>query len=189
MSSLLPQSCRVRTGKKKERLDVTKPPYNAVGNGAVMDTRALQQAIDDCGEGQAVYLPAGVYLTGALRLHSDMELYLEENAVLQGTDRVEDYLPRIWSRFEGTELECYSSLLNLGELDHDGGYRCQNVVIRGKGTIASGGRILAERVIASERERLKDYLASLGEKIKECEKPETIPGRVRPRLILSLIHI
>ena len=183
MSSLLPQSCRVRTGKKKERLDVTKPPYNAVGNGAVMDTRALQQAIDDCGEGQAVYLPAGVYLTGALRLHSDMELYLEENAVLQGTDRVEDYLPRIWSRFEGTELECYSSLLNLGELDHDGGYRCQNVVIRGKGTIASGGRILAERVIASERERLKDYLASLGEKIKECENPETIPGRVRPRLI------
>ena len=103
--------------------------------------------------------------------------------MLQGTDRVEDYLPRIWSRFEGTELECYSSLLNLGELDHDGGYRCQNVVIRGKGTIASGGRILAERVIASERERLKDYLASLGEKIKECEKPETIPGRVRPRLI------
>ena len=99
LSYLLPQSCRVRTGKKKERLDVTKPPYNAVGNGAVMDTRALQQAIDDCGEGQAVYLPAGVYLTGALRLHSDMELYLEENAVLQGTDRVEDYLPRIWSRF------------------------------------------------------------------------------------------
>ena len=32
-----------------------------------------------------------------------------------------------------------------------------------KGTIASGGRVLAERIIASETENLKDYLASLGE--------------------------
>ncbi|RHP33979.1 glycoside hydrolase family 28 protein [Lachnotalea sp. AF33-28] len=179
------ESCclELKTEMKKDLLDVTQAPYCAAGDGKTMDTQALQRAIDDCRADQAVYLPAGVYLTGALRLHSDMELYLEEGALLQGTDRVEDYLPRIWSRFEGTELECYSSLLNLGELDREGGYNCRNVVIRGKGTIASGGRTLAESVIASETERLKDYLASLGDKIHECEKPETIPGRVRPRLI------
>lgn len=173
----------LRTGAAKRRLDVTKAPYNALGDGRTMNTRALQQAIDDCGEEEAVYLPPGVFLTGALHLHSNMELYLEEGAVLQGTDIVEDYLPRIKSRFEGIENESYSSLLNLGELDHKGGYNCHNVVIRGRGIIASGGRTLAERVIESERERLKDYLAELGEKIRECEKPETIPGRVRPRLI------
>lgn len=173
----------LRTGIPKRRLDVTKTPYNALGDGRTMNTKALQQAIDACGEGDAVYLPKGVYLTGALRLHSNMELYLEEGAVLQGTDIVEDYLPRIKSRFEGIENESYSSLLNLGELDHGAAYNCHNVVIRGKGTIASGGRTLAQRVIASEQERLKDYLAELGDKIKECEKPETIPGRVRPRLI------
>ena len=171
------------TGVVKQRLDVTKPPYNAVGDGKTMNTAALQQALDDCGADQAVCLPAGIYLTGALRLHSDMELYLDKDAVLQGTDVVEDYLPRIHSRFEGTELECYSSLLNLGTLDHTTGPNCENVVIRGEGTIASGGQTLALRVIESETARLKDYLAALGDKIKECENDHTIPGRVRPRLI------
>ncbi len=179
----VPVQMRLTTRREKRRLDVTKAPYCAAGDGKSMDTKALQQAFDDCKADEAVYLPAGVYLTGALRMHSDMELYLEEGAVLQGTDVVEDYLPRIKSRFEGIENESYSSLLNLGELDHKGDYNCSNVVIRGKGTIASGGRVLAERVIASERERLADYLAELGDRIRECEKPETIPGRVRPRLV------
>lgn len=90
-------------------------------------------------------------MTGALRLHSDMELYIEREGILKGTARVEDYLPKIKSRFEGLEMECYSSLLNLGELDHDGGYGCRNVVIRGMGTIAGGGKTLAENVIAYEK--------------------------------------
>lgn len=164
----------ISTGKQKRRRDIKAAPYYAIGDGKTMNTRAIQRAIDDCQADEAVYVPDGVFLTGALRLHSNMELYLEEGGILQGTDTVEDYLPRIPSRFEGIETECYSSLLNLGNLDHDGEFDCSHVVIRGKGTIASGGRILAERMIESERERLKDYLDSLGDKIRECEKPETI---------------
>lgn len=177
------ESLQLTTDIKKEKIDVTKAPYFASGDGSTMNTAALQKAINDCGQNQAVYLPSGVYLTGALRLHSDMELYLEEDAVLQGTENLEDYLPKIKSRFEGIENESYSSLLNLGNLNHEDGYNCRNVVIRGKGTISSGGRPLAEKIIAFEKEHLKDYLEALGDKIKECEKPETIPGRVRPRLI------
>lgn len=174
---------QLTTEKAGRRINVTQAPYGAAGDGKTMDTAVIQKALDDCGAGETVYFPAGTYLTGALRLHSDMELYLEEGAVLQGTDEPEDYLPRIWSRFEGIEQECYSSYLNLGELNHEEGCNCRNVTIRGKGTIVSGGRSLAEKVIASETKRLKSYLASLGDKIDECEKPETIPGRVRPRLI------
>ncbi|MCM1386604.1 MAG: glycosyl hydrolase family 28 protein [Bacillus sp. (in: Bacteria)] len=177
------EAVTIKTARPKARLDVTKAPYYAVGDGQTMNTKMLQKAIDDCGAAEAVYLPAGVFMTGALRLHSDMELYLDEGAVLQGTDNIEDYLPKIKSRFEGTEMECYSSLINLGELDHESGCNCRNVVIRGKGTIASGGVTLAKRVIVFERERLKDYLASLGDKINECESKDTIPGRMRPRLI------
>ena len=180
---LLSEIMQLQTTKEKNRIDVTKAPYRAVGDGKTLNTKALQQAFDDCGAEDVVYLPKGTFMTGALRMHSDMELYLEEGAVLQGTDVVADYLPKIKSRFEGTENESYSSLLNLGELDRNGDYNCRNVIIRGKGTIASGGRTLAERVIALETELLKDYLAELGDKISECEKPETIPGRVRPRLI------
>lgn len=173
----------LKTGIQKSVLDITKTPYLAVGDGKTMNTERIQQAIDDCGRNEVVYIPSGTFLTGALRLHSDMELYVELNGTLQGSDVVEDYLPRIRSRFEGIELESYSSLLNLGALSHNSGYNCRNVIIRGKGTIASGGRSLAQKVIESERERLGEYLESLGDKIKECEKPETIPGRVRPRLI------
>jgi polygalacturonase len=165
-------------------IDVTTKPYNAIGDGNTMNTKAIQKAIDDCGEGETVYIPKGIFVTGALRLHSDMELYLEKDAVLLGTDNPDDYLPKIWSRFEGIEQGCYSSLINIGYLNHDEGYNCKNVVIHGDGVIASGGRRLAENVINLERNRLKDYLDSLGDSINECEKPDkTIPGRARPRLV------
>ena len=170
------------TFKKKKRKVVTKPPYNAVGDGVTLNTKVLQQAIDDCGSDDVLYIPKGTFMTGALKLHSDMEIHLDEGAVLQGTDCVEDYLPRILSRFEGTELSCYSSVLNMGNLDHTSGYNCRNIFIHGKGTIASGGSALSWRVIESESERLKDYLLELGDKIK-VENEHTIPGRVRPRLI------
>ena len=173
----------LRTSAVKRPLDVSKAPYLARGDGRTLNTAVLQKAIDDCGPNETVYLPAGVFLTGALRLHSDMELYLAAGAVLQGTVAPADYLPRIPSRFEGTEMLCYSSLLNLGALDHNDGYNCKNVLIHGKGTLASGGKTLAMAVIASEQARMKDEPAQMQAPVNACEKPETIPGRVRPRLI------
>jgi len=118
-----------------------------------MDTAALQSAIDACGPGEEVFLPAGDYKTGALRLHSDMALHLDRDAVLHGTADPEDYLPRIPSRFEGTELECYSSLLNLGHLDHDSGPNARNVLIYGAGTIISGGHTLFGLEIKGTKKR------------------------------------
>lgn len=173
----------VCTAKEKRRVDVTAPPYNAAGDGKTLNTAALQRAFDDCGPEDCLYFPAGCYRTGALRGHSDMEIYFAKGAVLQGTDCPEDYLPRIWSRFEGTERECYSSLLNFGRLDHAGGPNCRNVLLYGEGTIASGGQALALRIIEEERERLRDYLKENAALVASCENDRTIPGRVRPRLI------
>lgn len=177
------KSILCRTEKTKNRIDITMPPYNAKGDGKTLNTKAIQAAIDDCKEGECVYIPSGDFMTGALRLHSDMELYVEKGGVLHGTENVEDYLPKIHSRFEGIEMMCYSSLLNMGELNHSDGYNCRNVIIRGEGTICSGGRVLAQNVIDIEKVLLKEYMDSLGDKILECETMATIPGRVRPRLI------
>lgn len=132
------QTITVHTFNRSVVIDITKTPYNAVGNGKTLNTKAIQSAIDDCPKDGCVMIPSGTFMTGALRLHSDMELYLAKGAVLQGTSNPEDYLPRIWSRFEGTEMECYSSLLNLGVLDPEGMHRadydstfaCKNVAIR-----------------------------------------------------------
>lgn len=169
------------TAPRRCRLDVKQ--LGAAGDGRTKDTEILQTAINRCGPEQEVYLPAGIYLTGALRLHSGMALYLEEGAVLQGTNCPEDYLPRIHSRFEGTELDCYSSLLNMGELDHTAGPNCWDVLIYGRGTIASGGSALAMAVIEQEQQRLKEFLAENQALVDNCENERTIPGRVRPRLI------
>ena len=172
-----------KTTKTKNKIDVTKPPYNAVGDGKTYNREALQKAFDDCTENDYIYIPKGVYITGGLRLHSNSELYVEKGATIQGTADHKDYLPKIWSRFEGTELECYQSLINMGNLDRNGGYNCQNVIIRGGGTIKGGGDPLRRDIIAKELVLLKDYMESLGEKLNECETPVTIPGRARGRLV------
>lgn len=171
------------TAKMKRRLNICKAPFHAKGDGETLNTKAIQLAIDQCGEEECVYIPEGVFMTGALRLHSNMELYLEEGAVLQGTSEIPDYFPIIESRFEGIERPCYSSVLNIGYLNHKEGFDCENIVIRGKGTIASGGRILAEKIIADEKQKLRGFILSLGESIEEYENENTIPGRIRPRLV------
>lgn len=169
------------TAMTPRRLSVTD--FGAVGDGKTLNTAALQKALDACGPGEEVYFPKGVYLTGALRLHSDMRVYLEEGAVLQGTENPEDYLPKIPSRFEGIEQECYQSLLNLGFMDHTSGLNCGNVLIHGKGTVCGGGQPLVLRTIEREQKLLEAYIASLGDSIREYENEHTIAGRARGRLI------
>ncbi len=174
---------RLRTAKAKIRIDVMSAPYFAKGDGITLNTEALQRAINDCTAGACVYFPRGVFLTGALDLHSDMEIYLDEGAVIQGTAEVSDYLPKVLSRFEGIEMMCHRSLLNIGKLDHTSEPTCKNVVIRGKGSILGGGAALAKSSIETERALLADYLAKNDDYVKTCENDDTIPGRVRGRLI------
>lgn len=171
------------TSAKKEFINICNSPYNAKGDGKTLNTKAIQRAIDDCGADKCVYIPSGDYLTGSLNLHSNMDIYLEKDAILRGTTEVKDYEPKIKSRFEGTEMMCYSALINIGTLNRECPYTCENVRIYGEGTICGGGRQLAENVIERETILMKDYLDSLGNKINECESPRTIPGRSRPRLI------
>lgn len=90
-------------GHEKRRIDITEAPYFCRGDGSILNTDNLQRAINDCGADDILYVPAGNFLTGALRLHSDLEIYLAKGAVLQGTTNLHDYAPRIPSRFEGTE--------------------------------------------------------------------------------------
>ena len=177
------ESFSVQTPKSKNKLDVSKPPYNAVGNGKTLNTQALQKALDDCTENDCVYFPAGTYLTGALDVHSNTEMYIETGATLQGSSNETDYLPKIRSRFEGEERECYRSLINIGTLDSKGGYYCENVVIRGAGAIYGGGLDLATRITEVEKIRLRTFMQENADYVKSCENENTIPARARGRLI------
>lgn len=172
--------CSVSTSISKKKIDITKAPYFAIGDGKKLNTESLQKALDDCTQNDCVYIPKGTYLTGSLSLHSNTELYLEEGAVIQGSENPADYLPFINSRFEGIEMKCYSSLLNMGKLDSRNGANCENILIHGKGNIFGGGRELAENIIALEK--AKPEYADLCTKEK-YDDDEVLAGRIRPRLI------
>ncbi len=172
------------TKPQKNRVDVSLPPYNAIGDGKTLNTKALQSAIDALAENEYLYFPKGVFLSGALDVKSGTEIYFEEGGVLQGSANREDYLPKIRSRFEGTEMECYRSLLNLGTLDHENfGYNCENVSFRGKGSILGGGKPLALAILEYEKEILREFMEKNADYVKTCENTDTIPGRARGRLI------
>jgi hypothetical protein len=68
--------------------------FGAAGDGKSMNTAAIQKAIDRvaAGGGGTVSVPSGVFMTGVLRLRSNVELRIERGAVLKGSDRVEDYV-------------------------------------------------------------------------------------------------
>lgn len=172
----------IKTNKEKRKIDVTKSPYNAVGDGKTLNTLKLQKAIDDCNSGECVYFPKGEYLSGALFLHSNMEIMLDDEAVLQGTANPQDY-PKILSRFEGIEDQCYSSIINVGELDHCKGYTTENVIIRG-GKIFSGGQELRKNIIAKEKEVFQEIYRENGASEQEINSNlvcNILPGRKRGR--------
>ncbi|NMN01120.1 polygalacturonase [Bifidobacterium sp. DSM 109958] len=172
-----------RTLPAKREIDVTAAPYHAVGDGVTLNTAAIQRALDDCGPSDRVVVPAGTFLTGALTMHSDSELTVRADGVLQGSADPADYEPRVWTRFEGTECECYASLINVGAVDHEAGYTTRNVTINGEGSILGGGAELMRRTIELQREAMKDELAAMADYVATCENADTIPGRVRGRLI------
>lgn len=172
----------VLTLKTKKRIDVTKEPYNAIPDGKTLNTFAIQKAINDCKNDECVYFPKGIYLTGALDLKSDLELFLSDDAVLQGSVDEKHYLPKILSRFEGREELCYRSLLNAGVIDSKGKTNCQNVTIRG-GKIFGGGQELRCNIINAEKGAvLKQY--NLENEINPGYFYESVlPGRTRGRLL------
>lgn len=165
----------------KKDILVTLPPYNAIGDGKTLNTLALQKAIDDCDKDHRVVIPKGVFLTGGINLHSDVELYIEKEGIIQGSSLKDDYLPLIKSRFEGWECDCYSSLINIGSLDHSKGQTTSNIIIRGEGKINGGGEELLFDIIGIKgdseikAQKLLDYQENLD---NDKEKRYRLRGRL-----------
>ena len=70
-------------------------------------TKPIQTAIDTCflAGGGEVIIPEGCFLTGGLRLRSNVTLHLMENAVLAGSTNPEDYLTYLNDEIEPINKE------------------------------------------------------------------------------------
>jgi len=106
--------------------------FGAVAGGKTVNTFAIQQAIEAAGAegGGVVEIPAGVFRSGAIFLQRGVELYLDEGAVLLGSDRIEDY-PKRETRVEGHFEPWRMALVNAQQMDR--------VRIGGKGRLDGNG--------------------------------------------------
>ena len=64
-----------------------------MGDGKTLNTAAIQKAIDACSAagGGTVVVPAGRFLTGPLKLASNLNLHLDEGATLLISDNTADF--------------------------------------------------------------------------------------------------
>lgn len=113
-------------GFKNKDYDVTQ--YGALGNGASMNTEAFKAAIKAChkGGGGRVVVPAGIYMTGPIYLKSNVNLYIDESAVIMFSQDPKDY-PLVMSRWEGMDCINYSAQIYA--------YKEKNIAVTGGGTI------------------------------------------------------
>lgn len=130
--------------------------YGAVGDGRTTNTQAIAAAIDAlvAKGGGRVVVPAGLWLTGPIVLRSHVELHLEKGALLQFSDRREDY-PLIRTYYEGREgWRCQSPLSANG---------AEHIAVTGAGVIDGAGQVWRpvkrEKLTASQ---WKTLLASGG---------------------------
>jgi polygalacturonase len=103
--------------------------YGAVGDGKTKCTEAFKKAIEDCNKngGGRVVVPLGTFLTGAIHLKSNVNLHLADSATIIFSRDYDDYLPMVFTRWEGMELMNYSPFIYA--------YGQENIAITGNGTL------------------------------------------------------
>ena len=76
--------------------------FGAVPGSTELQTEEIQRAIDVCFQngGGPIVVPAGVYLTGDIRLRSNCTLYLKTGATLKGSRNPEDYFGYLNDKIE-----------------------------------------------------------------------------------------
>ena len=129
--------------------------YGAVGDGMIMDTRAVQAAIDDCAAhgGGRVLLAEGRYLCGRIDMRSGVELHIERDAVLLGSANGLDF-PEIETDFWRVE---YAPRFNRRCFIYAEG--CEDIALTGRGAIdCQGEAYIQPRPDAESRAGLWPYV-------------------------------
>lgn len=112
------------------------PVYNIAKFGAESSTEKVQTAliqsvIDKAAEkGGVVYIPEGIYKSGALYFKQGTHLHLAKGAVLLGSESIFDF-PLTTTRIEGEVCKYFPALVNVIGLD--------GFTISGEGTIDGNG--------------------------------------------------
>ena len=117
---------------RAERVDMLKA--GAKANGKSLNTVLINNTVDRLNKagGGTLFFPAGTYLTGAVRLKSNITLELEAGATLLFSDNFDDYLPFVEMRHEGVVMKSFSPLIYAVD--------AENITIKGEGTLNGQGK-------------------------------------------------
>ncbi len=107
--------------------------FGAIADGKTKNTVAIRRAIESAvrAGGGSIVITAGHWLTGPIHLASHINLYLAPGAELLFSTDFSDYLPPVFTRWEGTELYGYSPLIYAKD--------CEDVAITGSGKLVGQG--------------------------------------------------
>jgi polygalacturonase len=116
--------------------------YGAVADGRTLNTKAFADAISACVKagGGLVLVPPGTWLTGPIKLESNINLHLERGALIQFSRRFEDF-PLI------AGLDGKSKKYQVTPLIY--AYQATNIAITGEGVIDGAGE--AWRYVKKEK--------------------------------------
>ncbi|MEG0646249.1 MAG: glycoside hydrolase family 28 protein [Bacteroides sp.] len=112
--------------------EVSIVTFGAKDNGKILNTKAINDAIKavNAKGGGRVIVPEGLWLTGPIELLSNVDLHLQQNALVLFTDDFEAY-PIINTSFEGLETRrCQSPIWARG---------AENIAITGQGVFDGAG--------------------------------------------------
>ena len=107
--------------------------YGAIADGKTSNTTAIQNAVNDCHRhgGGTIVIPPGNFITGSLRLYSNMDVYFEPGAVLTGSTENKEYGYQKDIGFSGPGAGIKTGIFVA---HHE-----QNISISGFGTINGNG--------------------------------------------------
>ena len=113
-----------------ERVVITE--RGAVGDAHTLNTTTIQSVIDGCASkgGGEVIVPRGIFVTGSIFLKQGVNLVIEKDGVLKGSQNTNDY-PWINTRIAGLEMKWPAALVNADGLG--------DVRILGDGVIDGSG--------------------------------------------------
>jgi len=114
--------------------------FGATGDGKTLDSPAINKAIEACAEagGGTVVLPAGTYLSGSIRLKSNIHLLIDAGATLLGAPQnmgaYDPEEPFAGPAFQDGGHTYFHNSLIWGE-------NLTNISITGQGMISGGGLV------------------------------------------------
>lgn len=123
---------------KSKKYTVTE--FGAVNDGESLNTLAIQMLIDKANKkgGGTIIFPAGEYLSGSLQMKSNVNLYLEKDAILLGSTNPYDYpqiempgRPELVGRDDNSQMALLVA------------HKANDFTISGEGKIDGQGRALA----------------------------------------------